>query len=37
MGSQLITRIKQLAKENFNEILSVRRHIHKNPELSFQE
>ena len=37
MESQIITRIKQLAKANFDEILSVRRHLHKNPELSFQE
>lgn len=37
MESQLISKIKGLAKDNFEEILSVRRHIHRNPELSFQE
>lgn len=29
--------IKALAKEHANEIVSIRRHIHKHPELSFQE
>lgn len=29
--------IKQLAKEYFNEIVSIRRHLHQHPELSFQE
>jgi amidohydrolase len=32
-----ISEIKLLSKEIFNEILSVRRHIHKHPELSFKE
>ncbi|MTI32646.1 M20 metallopeptidase family protein [Xanthovirga aplysinae] len=30
-------RIKQLAKEYAEEIIAIRRHIHSNPELSFQE
>ena len=30
-------RIKQLSEEYFSEVLEIRRHIHKNPELSFQE
>ena len=30
-------RIKQLAQENLKEILSIRQHIHANPELSFEE
>ena len=29
--------IKQLSQEYFSEVLEIRRHIHKNPELSFQE
>jgi len=29
--------IQQLAKEYLNEILNIRRHIHANPELSFEE
>lgn len=37
MDSQLIKKIKQLAQENYEEVLSIRRHIHKHPELSFQE
>lgn len=37
MEGQLINRIQELAKENFEEILSIRRHIHQNPELSFKE
>jgi len=32
-----ISEIKLLSKEIFNEIVSVRRHIHKHPELSFKE
>ncbi|MBP8849652.1 MAG: amidohydrolase [Breznakibacter sp.] len=30
-------RIKELIKENYEEILSIRRHIHQHPELSFEE
>ena len=30
-------KIKQLSQKYFNEILEIRRQIHKNPELSFQE
>ncbi len=30
-------RIKQLASDNFPEIISIRRHIHAHPELSFEE
>ena len=30
-------KIKNLADEYFNEIVEIRRHIHKNPELSFRE
>ncbi|MEE2954361.1 MAG: M20 family metallopeptidase [Bacteroidota bacterium] len=29
--------IKELAKEYFNEIVQIRRYLHKHPELSFQE
>ena len=32
-----ISEIKLLSKEIFNEIISIRRHIHKHPELSFKE
>lgn len=32
-----ISEIKSLSKEIFAEIVSIRRHIHKNPELSFKE
>ncbi|WP_420317779.1 M20 metallopeptidase family protein [Ekhidna sp.] len=35
--SDLISKIKALAETHFGEILEVRRHIHANPELSFQE
>lgn len=31
------TKIQQLAKEYLEEILAIRRHIHANPELSFEE
>ena len=31
------TSIKQLAKKYFNETVSIRQHLHQNPELSFQE
>lgn len=30
-------KIKQLSEDYFNEVLEIRRHIHANPELSFQE
>lgn len=33
----LIDRIKQLSEDYFGEILETRRHLHQNPELSFQE
>ena len=33
----MIDKIKQLATDNFDEIIKIRRHIHKYPELSFQE
>lgn len=34
---ELITEIKKLSEEYFSEIKDIRRHIHKNPELSFRE
>ena len=37
MKSDLIQHIKKLASDNLPEIISIRRHIHQNPELSFQE
>ena len=33
----LIEKIKSLAKENFEQTVKLRRHLHQNPELSFQE
>ena len=30
-------RIKELVKANYDEIISIRRHIHQHPELSFEE
>jgi len=33
----MINKIKELTKEYLNEIISIRRHIHQNPELSFEE
>ena len=33
----MIDRIKELAKDIFYDIVRIRRHIHKNPELSFKE
>ncbi len=33
----MIERIKELAAENIEEIISIRRHLHKHPELSFKE
>ncbi len=35
--SELIQKIKSLSESYFEEILQIRRHIHANPELSFQE
>lgn len=35
--SELIQKIKSLSESYFEEILEIRRHIHANPELSFQE
>ena len=33
----MITKIKKLAEGIFDEVVSIRRHLHKNPELSFKE
>ena len=33
----MINEIKQLAQENFEETVNIRRHLHANPELSFKE
>ncbi|MEQ9405337.1 MAG: M20 family metallopeptidase [Cyclobacteriaceae bacterium] len=35
--SELISKIKALSEEYFEEIRSIRRHLHANPELSFEE
>ncbi|GAB4232023.1 MAG: M20 family metallopeptidase [Ekhidna sp.] len=35
--SELIDKIKSLSESYFEEILAIRRHIHANPELSFEE
>lgn len=35
--SDLISNIKQLSSDYFQEILEIRRHIHSHPELSFEE
>lgn len=35
--SDLIRKIKSLTEAHFEEILQIRRHIHANPELSFEE
>ena len=35
--SELLQKIKKLASEYLPEVISIRRHIHANPELSFQE
>ena len=35
--SNLAEKVKSLSEEYFDDILSIRRHIHANPELSFQE
>jgi amidohydrolase len=37
MMNHLQERIKQLAKDNHLQIVTIRRHLHANPELSFQE
>ena len=34
---ELINKIKTMSKANLNEIIEIRRHIHTNPELGFQE
>ena len=33
----MIVKIKKLAESIFDEVVSIRRHLHKNPELSFKE
>ena len=33
----MINKIKELAEEIFKDIVEIRRHLHKNPELSFKE
>jgi len=33
----MIAKIKQLVESIFDEVVSIRRHLHKNPELSFKE
>jgi amidohydrolase len=33
----LVEKIKALSKENFSQTVKIRRHLHQNPELSFQE
>ena len=33
----MITKIKQLAESIFDEVVTIRRHLHKYPELSFKE
>lgn len=35
--TDLIQRVKELAEQNFKEILRIREHLHAHPELSFQE
>ena len=35
--SELITRIKSLADQYYDKVLDIRRHLHANPELSFEE
>lgn len=34
---EIIDKIKELAKSDFPKILEIRRHLHRNPELSFEE
>ncbi len=33
----MIEKIKELASKNLNEVITLRRHLHRNPELSFKE
>jgi hippurate hydrolase len=33
----MINQIRNIALKNFDEIIKVRRHLHQNPELSFEE
>lgn len=33
----LVEKIKALSKENFSQTVKIRRHLHQNPELSFEE
>ena len=33
----MIDEIKNLSEEHFNKIVEIRRYMHQNPELSFQE
>jgi len=35
--SSLINKIQELSRQNFAEVISIRRHIHQHPELSFHE
>ncbi len=35
--SEMIEEIKRLSNEYFQEILEIRRYLHKHPELSFNE
>jgi amidohydrolase len=37
MTNNLQDRIKQLAQQHYGDIVEIRRHIHRNPELSFAE
>jgi amidohydrolase len=34
---EVLSQIKKLANNYFNEVVSIRRHLHQNPELSFKE
>lgn len=34
---EVLSQIKKLANSYFNEVVSIRRHLHQNPELSFEE
>ncbi len=35
--SQLIEKIKEIAKKNTQEVIGNRHHLHQNPELSYHE